>query len=181
MNSTLTTLPRKRKVHFMVRKFSYVEPPSHSEYIDPSQLHYSREEYSAIVLNINSTLQVMEGDENIMGENDLCCRGLESRTKRGWRQRVYNYKRALLVVINEQKRQRLESINDPDKISQIYRDRSNHCARNAVVFGMLDAKVANKIFQEEILEEENKEDVEIDGDSHKIGVKVIDRPFVLSF
>eukprot|EP00980_Cylindrotheca_fusiformis_P022880 scaffold9857_cov127-Cylindrotheca_fusiformis.AAC.26 len=54
------SLVSKRKVHFVVCKFAYFEPPPNWDSLDFSQLYYSPEEYETISSNNNTTLRFME-------------------------------------------------------------------------------------------------------------------------
>lgn len=138
-SSPESSTPAKRKVRFVICKFSYFEPPANWNAVDPSQLYYSRKEYAAVASDVHRTLQAMQGSEERRGQHELCFRGLENRTKYGRQRRELNHKNAIQAVLNEQIRQREEGDLDIDKVAKKYKHYSDHCAKTALATAIQDA------------------------------------------
>lgn len=167
MTSESSNLSKKRKVHFVVRKFSYFDPPSNADDVDPALLFYTREEFTALKSRLITELRIIQGDGEYNGEIEVCRRGLDSQTKHGRQQRELNYRTALIAVINEQNRQRKEGVYDQDKISETYGYFSGHCAGHAASVGMADAKAARIIFREKCDDSIRSVETEIDIVTHQ--------------
>jgi hypothetical protein len=179
--STASESSGKRRVHFVVRKFSYFEPPARCNEVDLSQLYYSREEYAALAFDINMILRAMRGsEERTRGQNELCYRGLENRTKYGHQRRRLNCRNAVQAVIKEQEHQRENDEVDADKLSKISKYYSDHCTKMALSTAVQDASAAKQILQEPIEKESTIEIIHsnknVENDSPGIPRKVTEGP-----
>lgn len=179
--STSSESSGKRRVHFVVRKFTYFEPPAHCDEGNPSQLYYSTEEYAAIAFDRDMTLRAMRvSEEKTRDQNELCYRGLENRTKYGRQRRGLNCRNAVQAVIKEQKHQRENDEVDANKLSQICKCYSDHCTKVALSTAVLDARAAKQILQEPIEKESTIEIIHsnenVENDSPGIPRKVTEGP-----
>lgn len=74
-----------------------------------------------------------------------CTRGLEYRTPEGSQKRQNNKWNAVEAVLDEQNRQREESINDDETLSSVYRSVAFQCQKEALERGLADAEEASGV------------------------------------
>ena len=109
---------------------------------------YSDDEYDAIKKELIATVKLMNKGKKIRETNTETCRGLEIRTKHGYRIRQYNKRAAMEAVLDEQHRQAVLDIWDDDMMRDAYRHESSGCEYVAHARGLKD--------EAEILESLNK-------------------------
>ena len=136
----------KKKVHFVIRRFSYIEPSDVPG--DYSDLYYSQEEFDAMHVDSRAIIQLMQTCMPVKLENGLCSRGLEDMTPHGARRRIWNHARAVASVNREQIHQKEDNCFDPEKMAQVYSHFSTPCQKQAHKVGQQDAIDALKILRE---------------------------------
>jgi len=94
----------------------------------------AKKQYTEIVRMMMRSRQTLQETE------DICCRGLEFRTKEGARRRKRVKKKAAEAVLVEQEIQRDEGIFDDTWLSEVYRDISGPSALEALNRGLKDQK-----------------------------------------
>ena len=140
---------RKKKVRFVVSRFSYIEPNDEdSEGRNHSELYYSQEDYADMHIESRAILNLMQTCLPIKLEHGLCSRGLEDRTPHGARRRIWNHARAFSAVHREQKRQKDDGVCDPEKLADAYRCYSTSCQTEACNMAKQDAIDARRIQRE---------------------------------
>jgi len=155
--STLTNTPRamrrvgidvrnnsRRKVRFTKDPdqecmYEECEPPLTDEEID--ELWYTRADYKRIKKSYQFILQLMamgrkEEDEN---PDDVCFRGLEFKTKKGYRRRKRDKDMSIDIVLSEQERQWEKGRQDPEYMARMYSQSVAHCTLQAFLAGQRDA------------------------------------------
>lgn len=141
----------KRKVHFRISQFSYVEP-EHLEAppLAVSDLFYTKQELENIHLENNAIITCLEADSYCLFSDDVSSptRGLEDRTRQGARRRFWHQQQASRIVMREQARQRREGIWEPETIAQLYSLFSQGSRSDARKIGKKDAIVAKKAIEE---------------------------------
>jgi hypothetical protein len=165
---------RKKKVHFVVRRFSYIEPRSNDPG-DYSDLFYSQEDYAEMHVESRAIIQMMQTCLPVKLQNGLCSRGLEDRTPPGARKRIWNHMRAFAAVNREQTRQREEFLDDAEKMAEVYTRFSAPCQKQACRVGKQDAIDAKEILREKLesnLVDKYYDAIEFSDESNKNGSRL---------
>mmetsp|Transcript_907 Transcript_907/g.2200 ORF Transcript_907/g.2200 Transcript_907/m.2200 type:complete len:201 (+) Transcript_907:88-690(+) len=150
--------PLYRSVHFNeivnVHLIIHVNDMDDQECIDT---WYQEHDFAKMYADCRSTLRKLNAfhrkhsSDNAAATpplEDICGRGLEHRTKRGFEQRSFNKRLALCVVMNEQLRQEAKCIMDDEAIRVVYMEANLHCQDAARLVGEYDELAATEILQE---------------------------------
>jgi hypothetical protein len=128
----------------LIREYTYYSRPLCEE--EMTSLWYTKEEYalmkrsSSFTVRLMMGLQCEEGSIDGADDEEICTRGLESRTRRGAKTRRQNVFSAIDAVILEQERQRdMSSFNDIYTLARVYRDASASCSLDAWLVAQNDA------------------------------------------
>jgi hypothetical protein len=89
-----------------------------------------------------STIKIMERRNPSVDGGQHCFRGLEFRTREGWRRRQFNQVDAATAIMDEQEAQLQSEINDPEKLAHVYIICSSHCQDNAHERALNDQRAA---------------------------------------
>jgi hypothetical protein len=118
-------------------------------------LWYSKEEYALMKRSSSFTVRLMmelqRDVRSFYGEEDqeLCSRGLESKTRGGARRRRQNIMSAIDAVLLEQERQwEMGVFNDVYSLARVYREATAQCSMEAWLVAQKDAKAVDSSFQE---------------------------------
>lgn len=111
-----------------------------------SSLWYSQDEYRLIKSSQFFTVQKMESDELVLNNNDedICTRGLESRTVRGRTRRQRNINCGWDCVLAEQDKQYETGLYSTTALAKAYRDVSAKCSMAAYLVAMRDKEYADE-------------------------------------
>lgn len=140
-----------RKVRFVVRRFSYVEPPQYDSPLDLNSLFYTSEDLSRIKKESQDTVQIMMRHGLSIQEDEdrrRCARGLECRTVIGARKQATNQTRSTKAVTEEQELQRKAGICNPEKLAAIYKRTAAACQAEALAIGIQDAIEAKGLYKQ---------------------------------
>jgi hypothetical protein len=137
---TSSTVKRKRSLRFSLASNQSFPIPHISDLDDEevAAVWYEKKGYDAIKSKTISTLRKMMKREEIEENNRHCVRGLEYLTLKGAQQRQHNKRQAVTAVLNEQKRQRDEGLQDDELLSEAFRNASSHCQDAACAIGLED-------------------------------------------
>jgi hypothetical protein len=124
-----TTLQMKHTIH--IREYT-------AEEIENTW--YTPAEYKIIKLSVRTVVLMLKQGEQL--RPDQCVRGLEYKTKHGRETRGLNQIEALIAVLDEQDRQALHDEKDQDRLSQVYKLLTAHCAATAHYIGINDYRAA---------------------------------------
>jgi hypothetical protein len=120
-----------------------------------TSLWYTKEEYALMKRSSSFTVRLMMGFHSKLGsidvadDEEICARGLESRTRTGARKRRRNIFTAIDAVILEQERQRdIGSFNDIYAIARVYHDASAQCSLDSWLVALRDAKAVEGAHEE---------------------------------
>ena len=116
-----------------VKKFDPVEDEN------KAQCWYSKDEYDIIKAR-NSLIVKMMKTGHFQESDEHSFRGLEHKTRAGFKQRRANKFNALNAVLEEQDRQANMGVFEPEKIAKRYRRVSLNAAETAVVVASRDAE-----------------------------------------
>ncbi len=140
---------KKRKVHFRISQFSYIDPELVVPPLLISNLFYTQQELEQIHLDNKAIVTCLEADSYCLRNNDGCLtRGLEDRTQDGAQRRIWNQQQSLQAVLREQERQRREGSREPHTISELHSFFSQGPTREARRIGTKDAYIARKAIEE---------------------------------
>lgn len=104
-------------------------------------LWYTPDEYRLIRNSQYFAIKMLENKECALEENDeLCSRGLESRTKAGARRKRMNIAASWDAVLYEQEKQWDEGRYSPTALAKVYRDATAQCEMVAFLAGKRDAQ-----------------------------------------
>jgi hypothetical protein len=145
----------KKKVHFVVRRFSFIKPDKKwIAQTNHSDLYYTKEDYGMIFDEVRAILQTMQTCNTSFIEEDNCLsiRGLEELTSDGSTKRNWNCSTAFQAVLQEQLQQREDGVYHPEGIAEVYKRTSVASTRQAYNQGVKDAITARTIFDEEPME-----------------------------
>lgn len=148
---TRNHLKNARKVRFVVRRFSYVEPPQYDSPLDPKSLFYTFEDLSQIKKESQDTVKMMVRHGLSIQEDEdrrRCPRGLECRTVIGARKQSMNQTQGMKAVLEEQKQQRKSGVCNPEKLAAIYKRITATCQAEARAIGIKDAIVAKGLYKQ---------------------------------
>jgi hypothetical protein len=137
---TASTVKRRRSLRFSLASNQSFPIPHICDLDDEevAAVWYEKKGYEAIKSNIIPTLRKMIKREKIEENNKYCVRGLEYLTLKGAKQRQQNKRQAVTAVLNEQKRQRDEGLQDDELLAKTFRDTSYHCQDEACAIGLED-------------------------------------------
>jgi hypothetical protein len=120
-------------------------------------LWYTKEEYALMKRSTSFTVRLMMGLQRQAGsideadDEEICTRGLESRTRTEARKRRHNIFCAIDAVMLEQERQRdMSSFSDIYTLARVYRDASAQCSLEAWLVAQKDAKAVEVAYEEPI-------------------------------
>jgi hypothetical protein len=159
--SALCRLDRKRKVHFKISKFTYIEPDDETKYsppVDTGELYYTKSDFYRLRLETALTLRILETkDPNVFedDESGFCVRGVEEFSDEWSRWRYMSHFRMVRGVLEEQSRQRELNFSDPIAIAETAMQLSTLDKARASNQGLQDADEARKILK--VYKEENDE------------------------
>lgn len=103
-----------------------------------AQVWWSRKESDEIRRGYKNLISKMSNKELLRETDDCCTRGLEGKSRAGFKQRRDAQLNGLLAVLNEQDRQQAEGVNEPETLAIIYRQFSYHCQQAAANMGRRD-------------------------------------------
>jgi hypothetical protein len=134
------------KVKFQLEKNILIEPAPLRESTGHGviRLSYSKADYVTMMAENHTTIQMM--NSGTFGSRNFCSRGLEGRTRLGSRRKLNIKRRARDAVLNEQQRQRDESIQDSEMISEVYKGFTRPCHTQAHRLGIRDYESVTDIF-----------------------------------
>eukprot|EP00540_Astrosyne_radiata_P015225 CAMPEP_0116822908 /NCGR_PEP_ID=MMETSP0418-20121206/538_1 /TAXON_ID=1158023 /ORGANISM="Astrosyne radiata, Strain 13vi08-1A" /LENGTH=179 /DNA_ID=CAMNT_0004451091 /DNA_START=93 /DNA_END=632 /DNA_ORIENTATION=+ len=107
-----------------------------------SDLWYSHKEFESIKSSSRHSLELLTSGRALEGD-DHTMRGLECRTPAGYERRKRNKFDAVCAVLDEQDRQYMLGIQDPEAIAEAYILESEHCVEDALDQGMADEEDAS--------------------------------------
>jgi hypothetical protein len=99
---------------------------------------YERSDYDLMKQSFIPTLKKMMRGSRIEESDTETIRGLEFRTREGAMRRQHNKITAIEAVLDEQEHQLSTGEHDSEKISEVYRNNSLHCAEAARDLGEQD-------------------------------------------
>jgi hypothetical protein len=131
MNKSLSP---NRKVHFVLHcRGSYIEPSNHK--IDPTNIWYSKAEYSQMDNNKRAILCMMQTCK-LLDDEEVCTQDLEARTHRGSRRKQW--------ITN--KPSKLWS-DDPEMMAEVYKGSfSIPCIKQSHNLSSRDAQATKAVF-----------------------------------
>eukprot|EP00934_Nitzschia_sp_Nitz4_P000210 Nitzschia sp. Nitz4//scaffold131_size63436//57142//57778//NITZ4_006285-RA/size63436-snap-gene-0.52-mRNA-1//-1//CDS//3329535298//210//frame0 len=103
----------------------------------------TKREYVAVVRQMMKTIGEFQETE------DCCPRGLEFKTKAGAKERKRIKRQACQAVLDEQYIQREEGLEDPEFLSDVYREMSGPSALQALNRGLKDQKAMLELLGDE--------------------------------
>jgi hypothetical protein len=131
--------PKRRKVRFVVCRFSYIEPPEYDSTVDQNSLFYTIDGLLEIKEEVKATAKLIRLGLSVREDQGLCSRGLERRTPKGARKLLSNQTRARKAVLEEQERQQKSGIFSPEQIAAAYKQTCNECQAEARTIGIQDS------------------------------------------
>ena len=158
-SSSISTLDgrfnRKRKVHFKISKFTYIEPDDEMKYSPPvniDELYYTKADFYRIHLENALTLRLLETKDPKVFEDEeesgFCSRGVEELSHEWSRRRHMSYFFMVRGVMEEQCRQREElQFSDPISLAEKAMQVSTLDKVRALNQGLQDAYEARKILK----------------------------------
>lgn len=136
-------------IHETIHKDEYTR-------VEQAATWWSREEFYVIKASRKLTLKLMDqpaamdfmkhqrsSSQRNNNSDDICFRGLESKTKAGSRRKRYNAMDGVTSVLDEQLSQDQRGIIDPEQISTVYQLRTRHCVEQALKLAKQDEIDAN--------------------------------------
>mmetsp|Transcript_5355 Transcript_5355/g.10075 ORF Transcript_5355/g.10075 Transcript_5355/m.10075 type:complete len:283 (-) Transcript_5355:1488-2336(-) len=146
-SSPIGKFNRRRKVHFVISKFTYIEPDDSFPPADPSDLYYTKEDFASVRLETALTLQMLIAkDPRVFDdESDFCARGVEELSQECSRRRLVSHLRMMRATMREQELQRRTGIFDPEKLAEKARQMSALDRVRAQNQGIQDAQVSRQI------------------------------------
>ena len=88
------------------------------------------------------TLKLMEGGQPTVNDGKKYYRGLEAKTREGFRRKQFHMVDAAMTVLDEQSLQAQNEICDTRVISKLYISCTAHCVRAAQERGLIDQQAA---------------------------------------
>jgi hypothetical protein len=164
--SALGTFDRRRKVHFKISKFTYIEPDDETKYsppVDIRELYYTKSDFYRLRLETALTLRLLETkDPNVFedDESGVCVRGVEELSDEWSSRRYKSHFRMVRGVLEEQSRQRELNLFDPIAVAEKVMQLSTLDKFRALNQGLQDAYEARKILKMYKEEEEDDETTE---------------------
>jgi hypothetical protein len=104
-----------------------------------SALWYTKEEYRLMKRSYSFIVRLMESKQGL-DEDEMCFRGLETKTRSGARRRRQNIESSMDAVIWEQERQWEENSFSTIRLAKAYRHDSAQCSMAAYLVGQKDAQ-----------------------------------------
>jgi hypothetical protein len=113
---------------------------------------YSRDEYKGIKSNVHATMKKMmrhQGElSSVNKDHNYCTRGIEDRLPAKYRERISHKKAIIRSVLQEQENQRILGIQNPNRISLVYRAQSNRNVATSKRRAALDDEDAKEYYLE---------------------------------
>jgi hypothetical protein len=111
----------------------------------------SVDEYQAIKEHVKETVKMIMDHQDIDEEDDrYCTRGLEAKTKQGYKQRSKNKACVKRAVFREQETRRREGIQNPQFLADVSVAKSINCVYKAQWIAMKDAQEANEYLLDDV-------------------------------
>ena len=111
--------------------------------VDKESLWYTGNEYKLIKSSFFFTVKMMESKHVLLDDNEMCTRGLESRTRAGTQRKRQHVQTSVDVVLYEQERQWEKNCYSPTRLAKVYRDISAQSSMSAFLAAQKDAKVVH--------------------------------------
>eukprot|EP00934_Nitzschia_sp_Nitz4_P002115 Nitzschia sp. Nitz4//scaffold289_size23394//9758//10390//NITZ4_008477-RA/size23394-processed-gene-0.12-mRNA-1//-1//CDS//3329545822//2115//frame0 len=140
---------RNTKVHFDEDSPVWIEEDEPTVFLtedEVSALWYSTDEYRLIKKSQYFALKLMENKEPFPDDEDLCARGLESRTRNGSRLKRMNIESAWDAVLYEQEKQYNDGRYNTTLLAKIYREATAQCAMTAFLRAKSDSQFVQKAY-----------------------------------
>jgi hypothetical protein len=107
---------------------------------DKEALWYTQNEYNLIQKSYHFIVKLMENKRGLLDDNEMCSRGLESRTRAGERRRRQQIEASVDAVLCEQEKQWEQNFLSTRWLAQIYRKSSAQSSMIAYLAAQKDAK-----------------------------------------
>jgi hypothetical protein len=147
-NTQHSTTPSQKSVAFHSRvRFKHVkhiDDYSDREYF---ATWYVEEDLQDIFNHCVDTVRMMVNGLVLDEEKGYSPRGLEYKTPTGAKTRKHNKSRGIRAVLDEQERQRVEGVNDPERLAKLYYESAADSRRAYRLLAMKDQEEARPILQ----------------------------------
>ncbi|KAG7366583.1 hypothetical protein IV203_029253 [Nitzschia inconspicua] len=152
-NGTRNKHKRKRRVHFVISRFSYVEPETFDPPLNFRDLYYTKDDILHIKIEMAMTLKLLATKDPRLWQQDnlFCTRGVEELSPAIIQKRCESTTQILRGVLSEQARQQQRGISDLEQLAETSRQLSMKDVVRAHHQGLQDAIVARGV----LLGEEN--------------------------
>lgn len=130
----------KKNVRIELEKNEVFDVPHIDDMSDQeiATIWYDRPDYDAMKQSFIPIIKKMMRGAKVEETESETIRGLEFRTRDGALKRQHNKIQSIHSVLDEQDRQLALGIHDVEKISEIYRETSQHCKCSARDLGEMD-------------------------------------------